>query len=145
MRDIETSVRGEPLFDDRFNIGDAFFGILIDVEDTDGKSLGEVRPGVLRFDVENNGTFTSITPRSEVDRLVMWDGDVIMILDLNQMSLIMNDGMLGGLDTVDRVRLTVYDLPGSHLVWIGWLMIIAGSMMTLTSRGVTANLSGESE
>ena len=75
----------------------------------------------------------------------MWDGDVIMILDLNQMSLIMNDAMFGGLDEVDRVRLTVYDLPGSHLVWMGWLMIIVGSMMTLTNRGVTANVSDESE
>ena len=142
MRDIETSVRGEPIFDDRFNIGDAFFGIVIDVEDLDGKSLGEVRPGVLRFDAEESG---SITPRSEVDRLVMWDGDVIMILDLNQMSLIMNDGLLGGLDEVDRVRLTVYDLPGSHLVWTGWIMIVIGSMMTLNSRSITANQSVESE
>ncbi|MBD19175.1 MAG: hypothetical protein CMB13_06040 [Euryarchaeota archaeon] len=142
MKNIETSVRGEPLFDDRFNIGDAFFGIVIDVEDTGGKSLGEVRPGVLRFDAEDSGI---ITPRSEVDRLVMWDGDVIMILDLNQMSLIMNDAMFGGLDEVDRVRLTVYDLPGSHLVWMGWLMIIVGSMMTLTNKGVTANVSDESE
>ena len=142
MRDIETSVRGEPIFDDRFNIGDAFFGIVIDVEDLDGKSLGEVRPGVLRFDAEESG---SITPRSEVDRLVMWDGDVIMILDLNQMSLIMNDGLLGGLDEVDRVRLTVYDLPGSHLVWTGWIMIVIGSMMTLNSRSITAIQSVESE
>ena len=142
MRDIETSVRGEPLFDDRFNIGDAFFGIVIDVGDVDGKSLGEVRPGVLRFDAEESG---SITPRSEVDRLVMWDGDIIMILDLNQMSLIMNDGLLGGLDEVDRVRLTVYDLPGSHLVWAGWIMIVIGSMMTLKSRNLTANQSIESE
>lgn len=142
MRDIETSVRGEPIFDDRFNIGDAFFGIVIDVEDLDGKSLGEVRPGVLRFDAEESG---SITPRSEVDRLVMWDGDVIMILDLNQMSLIMNDGLLGGLDEVDRVRLTVYDLPGSHLVWTGWIMIVIGSMMTLNSRRLTAIQSVESE
>ena len=142
MRDIETSVRGEPLFDDRFNIGDAFFGIVIDVGDADGKSLGEVRPGVLRFDAEESG---SITPRSEVDRLVMWDGDIIMILDLNQMSLIMNDGLLGGLDEVDRVRLTVYDLPGSHLVWAGWIMIVIGSMMTLKSRNLTANQSIESE
>ena len=142
MTDIETSVRGEPIFDDRFNIGDAFFGIVIDVEDLDGKSLGEVRPGVLRFDAEESG---SITPRSEVDRLVMWDGDVIMILDLNQMSLIMNDGLLGGLDEVDRVRLTVYDLPGSHLVWTGWIMIVIGSMMTLNSRSITAIQSVESE
>ena len=142
MRDIETSVRGEPIFDDRFNIGDAFFGIVIDVGDEDGNILGEVRPGVLRFDAEDSG---SITPRSEVDRLVMWDGDVIMILDLNQMSLIMNDGLLGGLDEVDRVRLTVYELPGSHLVWTGWIMIVIGSMMTLNSRGITANLSDESE
>ncbi len=140
MMDIETSVRGEPLFDNRFNIGDAFFGIVIDVEDTKGNSLGEVRPGVLRFDAESG----AITPRSEVDRLVMWDGDIIMILDLNQMYLVMNDGMLGGLDEVDRVRLTVYDLPGSHLVWMGWLMIITGSMMTLISRDVTIK-SDESE
>ena len=38
---------------------------------------------------------------------------------------------MGELDDVDRVRLTVYDLPGSHLVWIGWVMIILGSIFTL--------------
>ena len=31
----------------------------------------------------------------------MWDGDVIMILDLNQ-SIILNDAMFGGLDEVDE-------------------------------------------
>ena len=60
-----------------------------------------------------------------------WKGDTILILDLTQMNQIMTQAMMGELDDVDRVRLTVYDLPGSHLVWIGWVMIILGSIFTL--------------
>ena len=55
-----------------------------------------------------------------------------MILDLTQMNQIMTQAMMGDLDDVDRVRLTVYDLPGSHLVWFVWALIIIGSSFTLT-------------
>ena len=97
------------------------------------------KPGVLRFDSADG----AIRPRSEVDRIVHWTGDTILILDLTQMNQIMTQAMMGELDDVDRIRLTVYDLPGSHMVWIGWAMIVLGSSLTLTR--VRTNESDESE
>ncbi|MEC9173849.1 MAG: hypothetical protein VX804_02130, partial [Candidatus Thermoplasmatota archaeon] len=108
-------------------VADGFFGIQINVYDTNGEFISSVEPGVLRFDSADG----AIRPRSEVDRLVDWKGDTILILDLSQMNQIMTHAMMGELDDVDRVRLTVYDLPGSHLVWIGWIMIMIGSIFTL--------------
>ena len=72
-----------------------------------------------------------------------WKGDTILILDLSQMNQIMTHAMMGELDDVDRVRLTVYDLPGSHLVWIGWIMIMIGSIFTL--KQIRRDRSDESE
>ena len=93
----------------------------------------------MRFDSADG----AIRPRSEVDRLVDWKGDTILILDLSQMNQIMTHAMMGELDDVDRVRLTVYDLPGSHLVWIGWIMIMIGSVFTL--KQIRRNSFDESE
>ena len=59
------------------------------------------------------------------------------------MNQIMTHAMMGELDDVDRVRLTVYDLPGSHLVWIGWIMIMIGSVFTL--KQIRRNSFDESE
>ena len=128
MTDILTTSPGDIEYDDRFSIGDGFFGIQIEVYDLDGSLIGSVEPGVLRFDSADG----AIRPRSEVDRIVQWSGDTILILDLTQMNQIMTQAMMGDLDDVDRVRLTVYDLPGSHLVWFGWALIIIGSAFTLT-------------
>ena len=127
MTDITTLVRDEdPEFNEKFRVADGFFGIQINVYDTNGEFISSVEPGVLRFDSADG----AIRPRSEVDRLVDWKGDTILILDLSQMNQIMTHAMMGELDDVDRVRLTVYDLPGSHLVWIGWIMIMIGSVFT---------------
>jgi len=127
MTDITTLKSNDSEFSERFSIADGFFGIQINVYDTNGKFISSVEPGVLRFDSADG----AIRPRSEIDRLVDWKGDTILILDLTQMNQIMTHAMMGELDDVDRVRLTVYDLPGSHLVWIGWLMIMFGSLLTL--------------
>ena len=127
MTDIKTLSSNDLEFNERFSIADGFFGIQIDVYDTNGEFVSTVEPGVLRFDSADG----AIRPRSEIDRLVDWKGDTILILDLTQMNQIMTQAMMGELDDVDRVRLTVYDLPGSHLVWIGWVMIILGSIFTL--------------
>ncbi len=126
-------------FSERFSIADGFFGIQINVYDTNGEFISSVEPGVLRFDSADG----MIRPRSEVDRLVDWKGDTILILDLTQMNQIMTHAMLGELDDVDRVRLTVYDLPGSHLVWIGWTMIMFGSILSL--KHIRKTESDESE
>ncbi|MDP6856282.1 MAG: cytochrome c biogenesis protein CcsA [Candidatus Thalassarchaeaceae archaeon] len=139
MTDILTTSPEDPEYDERFSIGDGFFGIHIEVYDLSGDLLGSVEPGVLRFDSADG----AIRPRSEVDRIVHWTGDTILILDLTQMNQIMTQAMMGELDDVDRIRLTVYDLPGSHMVWIGWAMIVLGSSLTLTR--VRTNESDESE
>jgi cytochrome c biogenesis factor len=140
MTDITTLVRDEdPEFSEKFSVADGFFGIQINVYDTSGEFISSVEPGVLRF----NSADGAIRPRSEVDRLVDWKGDTILILDLSQMNQIMTHAMMGELDDVDRVRLTVYDLPGSHLVWIGWIMIMIGSVFTL--KQIRRNSFDESE
>ena len=140
MTDITTLVKDEdPEFNDKFSVADGFFGIEINVYDTNGEFINSVEPGVLRFDSADG----AIRPRSEVDRLVDWKGDTILILDLSQMNQIMTHAMMGELEDVDRVRLTVYDLPGSHLVWIGWIMIMVGSMFTI--KQIRRNYSDESE
>ena len=139
MTDILTTGPGDPEYDERFSIGDGFFGIQIEVFDLNGDFLGSVEPGVLRFDSADG----AIRPRSEIDRIVHWSGETILILDLTQMNQIMTQAMMGELEDVDRIRLTVYDLPGSHMVWIGWAMIVLGSSLTLTR--VRRNDSDESE
>lgn len=139
MTEITTLSSENSEFSERFSIADGFFGIQINVYDTNGEFISSVEPGVLRFDSADG----MIRPRSEVDRLVDWKGDTILILDLTQMNQIMTHAMLGELDDVDRVRLTVYDLPGSHLVWIGWTMIMFGSILSL--KHIRKTESDESE
>ncbi len=139
MTEITTLSSENSEFNERFSIADGFFGIQINVYDTNGEFISSVEPGVLRFDSADG----MIRPRSEVDRLVDWKGDTILILDLTQMNQIMTHAMLGELDDVDRVRLTVYDLPGSHLVWIGWTMIMFGSILSL--KHIRKTESAESE
>ena len=41
--------------------------------------------------------------------------------------------MMGDLDDVERVRVTAYNLPGSHLVWLGWSMMLLGMALTWQS------------
>ena len=109
-------------FSDRFKVGDGFLGAEIEVRDESGKLLDTVNPGMLRFD-DSNGF-----PRSEVARYSSWSGDTVFIFDWSQTQELGNASdtidMASGEVELDRVRLTVYHLPGSHLVWAGWLIII---------------------
>jgi len=41
--------------------------------------------------------------------------------------------MLGETSEVDRIRVTVHDLQGSHAVWTGWILIIIGGGLALAS------------
>jgi hypothetical protein len=34
---------------------------------------------------------------------------------------------------VERIRVTVHDLQGSHAVWLGWILIIIGGSLALAS------------
>jgi len=44
--------------------------------------------------------------------------------DLSWISVTMQQG-----DSVDRVRVIIYDLTGSHLVWTGWSLILIGTAL----------------
>ncbi len=129
MRGIELSQRGDAAFDDRFSVGDAFVGINLEVSDGSSAPV-DVTPGMLRFDSDSG----RITARSEVARVASWSGDSILILDASQANELMSRSILGGVDEVQRVRLTVYDLTGSHLVWLGWVMVVIGSAVVLASE-----------
>jgi hypothetical protein len=152
MRDIELIERGDAAFDDRFAVGDAFVGITVDValassisnigkgESGSGGSVSTVAPGMLRFDSESG----RITARSEVARIPSLKGDSILILDSSQANDLMSRSILGELDEVERVRITVYNLPGSHLVWLGWILIVIASGVILWTDGKAAgDLNGE--
>ena len=54
-------------------------------------------------------------------------GDLVFIMDGTQASSL----MMNGPESADLVRITVYDLPGIHLVWLGWVLMLCGSMATM--------------
>ena len=105
-----------------YSIGDGYVGIVIEAWD-DGELLGELTPGMLRFDSPSG----AVSARSEVDRMPHLTGDTIVILDLLQSNELLSSMIMGQTDEVEQVRVTVHHLPGSHLVWVGWLMILLGN------------------
>ena len=94
----------------------------------DGEKIAELSPGMLRFTTGN-----SVSPRSEVDRFSTIFGDTIVILDFYQSQELLEWMTFGQSDDVDRVRVTVHSLPGSHLVWLGWSIIMLGSILSISS------------
>lgn len=109
-----------------FEIGDGYVGIIIEVS-RDGEYLGELMPGMLRFDSPSG----SVNARSEVDRLSLLTGDIIVILDVFQSNDLLSSMFMGDTSEVDRVRVTVHELQGSHLVWMGWIMVLAGGLLNV--------------
>ncbi|MBJ28441.1 MAG: hypothetical protein CMB61_00060 [Euryarchaeota archaeon] len=112
-----------------YQIADGYVGVVIEVREGN-ELLGELRPGVLRFD-----TTSQIIPRSEVDRMSTMTGDTIAILDLLQSGELLSSMILSQTDPsrlgeIEEVRVTIHHLPGSHLVWIGWILIILGSIFS---------------
>ena len=81
--------------------------------------MGDVLPGTLRFDSQG-------TPRSEVATLTRLTGDLVFIFDGTQAGSLMTTAQGGSTDDVELVRVTVYNLPHSHVVWLGWCMMMAG-------------------
>ena len=100
-------------------VGDGYVGAVISVYSGDEK-IGEVEPGLIRFDGSNN------PPRSEVDTLVRYHGDIVFIFDGSQTTGLMQQVSSDGADSVQRMRVIIYDLPGSHLVWAGWAIMMLG-------------------
>ena len=95
---------------DGLEVGDGYLGAVINVYE-DGELIDTVEPGVIRFDTRS---------RSEVDRISMWHGDVVLIMDGTQARSLMEGS--------DLVRIMVYDLPGIHLVWTGWTFMLLASL-----------------
>ena len=112
-----------------YSIGDGYIGIIVEVSEN-GIFKDEVMPGMLRFDSPSG----SVIARSEVDRIVGITGDTIVILDVFQSNDLLSAMITGTTDEVENVRITVHNLPGSHLVWIGWIMLIVGGIFTLVTK-----------
>ena len=100
-------------------VGDGYVGAIIGVYDGEQK-IGVVEPGLIRFDGSPN------PPRSEVDTLVRYHGDIVFIFDGSQTTGLMQQVSADGVDSVQRMRVIIYDLPGSHLVWFGWGLMMLG-------------------
>jgi len=103
-------------------VGDGYLGAVINVYE-DGDLVETVEPGVLRFDSRS---------RSEVDRISMWHGDLVVIMDGTQARSLMNNFQTN--ESSDLVRIMVYDLPGIHLVWGGWALILLSSLAMWAPR-----------
>ena len=101
---------------DDLEVGDGYLGAVINVYE-DGELIETVEPGVLRFDSRS---------RSEVDRISMWHGDLVLIMDGTQARSLMEGS--------DLVRIMVYDLPGIHLVWGGWTLMLLSSLAIWVPR-----------
>jgi cytochrome c biogenesis factor len=97
-------------------VGDGYLGAVINVYE-DGELIDTVEPGVIRFDSR---------ARSEVDRVTTWHGDIVLIMDGTQARSLMEGS--------DLVRIMVYDLPGIHLVWGGWSLMLLASLAIWAPR-----------
>ena len=148
-----TLVRGETVevdgygyvFDDivleneNLEVGDGYVGAIISVYSGDEK-IGEVEPGLIRFDDSSN------PPRSEVDTLVRYHGDIVFIFDGSQTTGLMQQVSTEGTESVQRMRVIIYDLPGSHLVWAGWaLMMVGMAWLTVLDARKTPHPRSEEE
>ena len=112
-------------------VGDGYVGIQINVyaleQGAVGEKIGTVEPGMLRFDTTTDAGFLiQSKSRSEVDTLTRWSGDLVFIFDGSQANGLMQQTVQNGSDSVQLVRVTVYDLPASHLVWLGWSLMLLG-------------------
>ena len=60
-------------------------------------------------------------------------GDTIVILDVFQSNDLLSSMIRGQTSDIDSVRVTVHHLPGSHLVWAGWALVMLGGLLPLSS------------
>ena len=111
-----------------FKVGDGYLGVIIEMR-RDGELIDTLRPGMLRFDSPSG----AVSARSEVDRHTGIFGDTIIILDIFQSNQLLDAVMLQQTDDIDRVRVTIHDLQGSHAVWTGWGFIMLGGILAFIS------------
>lgn len=113
---------------EELNVGDGAVHVVVEVRDGD-RLLGVAEPGMTRFDASG-------FPRSEVDVIRGLTGDIVLIFDFTQAGDLMQQVAFEGEDSVDAVRVTVYRLPQSHLVWAGWSMMLLGmASLAVAERG----------
>tara|TARA_Y100000766_G_scaffold264070_1_gene256595 strand:+ start:6827 stop:9454 length:2628 start_codon:yes stop_codon:yes gene_type:complete len=134
---------GLRLTSENLEVGDGYVGIQIDVYEINqggiGERIGTVEPGMLRFDTTTDSGFVlQSTSRSEVDTLTRWSGDIVFIFDGSQANGLMQQTAQNGSDSVQIVRVTIYDLPASHLVWLGWSTMLLG-MGVVVLGGMSKN------
>ena len=65
-----------------------------------------------------------------------------MIMDSFQVQDLMPALFFNQTDGLDRVRVTIHELQGSHLVWMGWVLTIAGGVLAV---GASPNVENEEE
>jgi len=122
LEEVVIISEGTEEYQQRFDVGDGYVGVKVIVNEVeDGKIGSEVtklEPGVLRF---------GGTARSEVSIHSGLHGDLILILDTTQANSLMQNQ-----DSVVKVRITAFDLPASHLVWLGWVLMLLGGLMTIS-------------
>ena len=53
-----------------------------------------------------------------------------MIFDQSQANDLYLTSFMQQGDSVERIRVVIYDLTGSHLVWLGWSLILIGTALT---------------
>tara|TARA_B110000444_G_scaffold97003_1_gene91935 strand:+ start:7562 stop:10171 length:2610 start_codon:yes stop_codon:yes gene_type:complete len=122
---------GLRLTSEDLEVGDGYVGIQINVYELEqgavGEKIGTVEPGMLRFDTTTDSGFVlQSRSRSEVDTLTRWSGDIVFIFDGSQANGLMQQTVQNGSESVQIVRVTIYDLPASHLVWLGWTTMLIG-------------------
>ena len=125
------------LTEENLEVGDGYVGVTIVVhsvaEDGTTEEIGTVNPGTLRFDRQGMA-------RSEVDTLTGLTGDLVFIFDGSQSSALMQRVLAESAEGVELVRVTVYVLPHSHVVWTGWIAMMAG-MALVTAAGHRSGVS----
>ena len=113
------------LTSDDLEVGDGLVTLSIEIYSIDDGKIGEklttLQPGVLRFD-------STMFPRSEVDTYSRLTGDTVVIFDGTQASSLMQSVSTDGTESVELIRVTVYTLHGSHLVWVGWVLMLTGML-----------------
>ena len=106
------------------HVGDGKITVIVEVRDEkEGEIIATLTPGMLRFDEGG------ISARSEIDIWHRPQGDLVMIFDQSQANDLYITSFMQQEDSVDRVRVVIYDLTGSHLVWGGWSMILIGTAL----------------
>ena len=106
------------------DVGDGKIVVTVEVrKEAEGDVIATMTPGMLRFDEGG------ISARPETDIWHRPHGDLVMIFDQSQANELYLTSFMQQGDSVDRVRVVIYDLTGSHLVWVGWSLILIGTAL----------------